>query len=89
MRWPIALSFGGHSQLELFVCMDMTLEKDDSEKGEIPASDLTPQGTCLGCIFIFSDHEIEVLHGLTPWFRPRKTVKPHHPSDRAWPCICM
>ena len=53
MRWPIALSFGGRSQLELFVCMDMTLEKDDSEKGEIPASDLTPQGTCLGCIFLF------------------------------------
>ena len=83
MRWPIALSCGRRSQLKLIVCMDRTLENDDLEEGEIPASDLTPQGTCLGCIFIFSDHEIEVLHGLTPWFRPRKTVKPHHPSDRA------
>ena len=84
VRWPIALSCGRRSQLKLIVCIDRTLENDDLEEGEIPASDLTLRGTCLGCMFrFFSDHGIEVLHGLTPWRRLRKTVKPHYQSDRA------
>ena len=53
VRWPIALSFGRRSQLKLIVCIDRTLENDDLEEGEIPASDLTLRGTCLGCIFRF------------------------------------
>ena len=65
VRWLIALSFGRRSQLKLNVCMERTPEKDEDaesffsvgdagfEEREIPASDLTPQGTCLGCIFLF------------------------------------
>ena len=53
VRWHIALSCGRRSQLKLIVCMDRTLENDDMEEGEIPASDLTPRGTWLECIFPF------------------------------------
>ena len=84
VRWHIALSCGRRSQLKFIVCMDRTLEKDDLEEKGIPASDLTPRGTGLECIFLFfSDHDIEVLHSCTPWCLPRKTVKPHHQSDHA------
>ena len=62
VRWPIALSFGRRSQLKLNVCMERTPEKDEDaesffsvgdaalEEGEIPAFDLTPQGSCFECI---------------------------------------
>ena len=62
VRWPIALSFGRRSQLKLHVCMERTPEKDEDaesffsvgdaalEEGEIPAFDLTPQGSCFECI---------------------------------------
>ena len=62
VRWLIALSFGRRSQLELDVCMERTPEKDEDaesffsvgdagfEEGGIPASDLTPQGSCFECI---------------------------------------
>ena len=59
VRRSIALSFGAASQLKLILCMERTLEKDETQnqfnprpaqswrRVEIPASDLTPQGTCL------------------------------------------
>ena len=84
VRWPIALSCGRRSLLKLIVCMNRTHEDADLDEGEIQASDLTPQGTCLGCILLFfSDHDVKVPHGFTPWCRPRKTVQPHHQSDSA------
>ena len=62
VRWPIALSFGRRSRPQLNVCMERTPEKDEDaesffsvgdagfEEGGIPASDLTPQGSCFECI---------------------------------------
>ena len=62
VRWPIALSFGWRSQLKLNVCMERTPEKDEDaesffsvgdagfEEREIPAFDLTPQGSCFECL---------------------------------------
>ena len=84
VRWPIALSCGRRSLLKLIVCMNRTHEDADLDEGEIQASDLTPQGTCLGCILLFfSDHDVKAPHGFTPWCRPRKTVQPPHQSDTA------
>ena len=62
VRWLIALSFGRRSQLKLNVCLERTPDKDEDvesffsvedagfEEGEIPASDLTLQGSCFECI---------------------------------------
>ena len=64
VRLSIAFSFGAGSQLKLILCMERTLEKDETQnqfnscatqswrKVEIPASALTPQVRVLNILFV-------------------------------------
>ena len=64
VRRSIAFSFGAASQLKIILCMERTLEKDETQNEfnscatqnlrnvEIPASDLTPQVRVLSILFV-------------------------------------
>ena len=90
VRWPIALSCGRRSLLKLIVCMNRTHEDADLDEGEIQASDLTPQGTCLGCILLFfrimmSRFRTDSLPGVVRERRCSHTTKATA-RERGWVC---